>query len=113
MKLAIGLFVMAPFVLAQGQPGAARPCDRAPAVRPNPAGARGGGGAAGAVVPATAEDVAEMAKLPALPAYRSGAGDGDYSVGPDYAPAPEQTKRAGVPEGKVVEFVMNSAESKF
>ena len=114
MKLAICLFVMAaPFVLAQGQPGAGRLCDRAPAVRPNPAGARGGGLAAGAVVPATPEDVAEMAKLPALPAYWSGAGDGDYSVGPDYTPAPEQTKRAGVPEGKVVEFVMNSAESKF
>ena len=54
-----------------------------------------------------------MAKLPMLPAWHPGAGDGDYSIGPDYAPAPEQTKRAGVPEGKVVEFVMNSAESKF
>jgi len=113
MKLAIGLLVMVPFVLAQGQPGAARPCDRAPAVRPNPAAARGGARVAGPVVPATPEDVAEMAKLPGLPAYRSGAGDGDYSIGPDYAPASEQTKRAGVPEGKVVEFVMNSAGSKF
>jgi hypothetical protein len=54
-----------------------------------------------------------MAKLPALPVWKRGAGDGDYSIGPDYAPAPEQTKRAGVPEGKVVEFVINSAESKF
>ncbi len=59
------------------------------------------------------EDIAEMAKLPSLPVWKRGAGDGDYSIGPDYAPAPEQTKRAGVPEGKVVEFVMNSAESKF
>jgi enterochelin esterase-like enzyme len=57
--------------------------------------------------------MAEMAKLSALPVWKRGAGDGDYSIGPDYAPAPEQTKRAGVPEGKVVEFVMNSAESKF
>ena len=111
MKLAIGLFVMAQFALAQGQPTT---CDRAPVARPNAGGARGGAGrAAAAAVPATPEDIAEMAKLPTLPPYRSGAGDGDYSIGPDYAPAPEQTKRARVPEGKVVEFVMNSAESKF
>ena len=54
-----------------------------------------------------------MAKLSALPVLHRGGGDGDYSIGPDYAPAPEQTKRSDVPEGKVVEFVMNSAESKF
>lgn len=112
MKLAIGLFVVAQFAL--GQAPAPRPCDRAPAVRPNAAPGRAAArGARGPAVPATPEDMAEMAKLAALPAYRSGAGDGDYSIGPDYAPAPEQTKRAGVPEGKVVEFVMNSAESKF
>jgi iron(III)-enterobactin esterase len=115
MKIAIGLFVIAQFALAQGPSPVARPCDRAPAVRPNAAPGRAGGGgrAAAAGDPASPEDIAEMAKLPALPAYRSGAGDGDYSIGPDYAPAPEQTQRAGVPEGKVVEFVMNSAESKF
>lgn len=110
MKLAIGLFVMTQFVLAQGT--APAPCDRAQAARPNgaaPAAPR----RPAAAESATPEDIAEMAKLPALPPYRSGAGDGDYSVGPDYAPAPEQTKRDGVPEGKVVEFVMNSAESKF
>jgi iron(III)-enterobactin esterase len=108
MKLAIGLFVIAPFALAQGPSPVARPCDRVPAVRPNAARR-----APAAVVPATPEDVAEMSKLSALPAWHPGAGDGDYSIGPDYAPAPEQTKRAGVPEGKVVEFVMDSAESKF
>jgi hypothetical protein len=63
--------------------------------------------------PPAPEDIAEMAKLSALPAWQPEASDGDYSIGPDYAPAAEQTKRAGVPEGKVVEFVMNSAESKF
>ena len=111
MKLAIGLIVMAHFALAQGPSPVARPCDPAPAVRRNaPAAARR---APAAVVPAAPEDIAEMTKLPALPAWTPGAGDGDYSVGPDYAPAPEQIKRAGVPEGKVVEFVMNSAESKF
>jgi iron(III)-enterobactin esterase len=108
MKLAIGLFVIAQFVVAQEPSPAARPCDPAPAVRPNAARR-----APAAVVPAPPEDVAEMSKLSALPAWQPGAGDGDYSIGPDYAPAPEQTKRAGVPEGKVVEFVMNSAESKF
>ena len=108
MKLAIGLMLMAQFALAQGPPPVARPCDRAPAVRPNVARR-----APAAVVQAAPEDIAEMTKLPALPAWFPGAGDGDYSIGPDYAPAPEQTKRAGVPEGKVVEFVMNSAESKF
>jgi hypothetical protein len=34
-------------------------------------------------------------------------------LGPSTAPATEQTKRAGVAEDRVVEFVMDSAESKF
>lgn len=114
MKLAIGLFLTMQLVLAQGTPPAARPCDPAPAARPNaPAGPAAARRAPAEAVPASPEDIAEMAKLPALPVWRRGAGDGDYSIGPDYAPAPEQTKRAGVPEGKVVEFVMNSAESRF
>jgi enterochelin esterase-like enzyme len=33
--------------------------------------------------------------------------------GPAYPTAPELAKSVGVPEGKVVEFVMNSSESKF
>jgi len=112
MRVAIGLFLVAQFALAQEPAPAARPCDPAPVARPNaaPAPAKR---APAAVVPATAEDIAEMAKLPTLPAWHAGAADGDYSIGPDYAPAPEQTKRAGVPEGKVIEFVMDSAESKF
>lgn len=48
-----------------------------------------------------------------LPAWNSGAVDGNYSTGPFYPAAPELAKRVGVPEGKVIEFVMNSAESKF
>ncbi len=54
-----------------------------------------------------------MAKLKDLPPWTSAAVDGDYSTGPGYPTAPELAKRAGVPEGKVTEFVMNSAESKF
>ncbi len=114
MKLAVGLFMIAQFALAQGPPPAARPCDPPPAPRPNgAAGAAGRGRATGPADPASPEDIADIAKLSALPALHAGAGDGDYSIGPDYAPAPEQTKRAGVPEGKVVEFVVHSAESKF
>jgi iron(III)-enterobactin esterase len=114
MKFAIGLFLMAQFAMAQGPAPAARPCDPAPVARSNAPGPLAAAKRApAAVVPAAPEDIAEMAKLTALPAWHAGAGDGHYSVGPDYAPAPEQTKSAGVPEGKVVEFVMDSAESKF
>jgi enterochelin esterase-like enzyme len=63
--------------------------------------------------PATDADKAEMATLMDLPTYAGGLGDGDYSVGPDYAPSPEQTPRDGVPKGKVIHFEMDSSESKF
>jgi iron(III)-enterobactin esterase len=63
--------------------------------------------------PASAADLAEMAKLKDLPAYANGLDDGDYSVGPDYAPAPEQTPREGVPHGKIINFTMDSSDSKF
>ena len=110
MKVVIGLFVMAQFALAQGPSAGAGPCaPPPPAPRANPPAAR----APREVVPATSEDHAAIARLSDLPAWHAGAGDGDYSIGPEYAPAPEQTKRAGVPEGRVVEFVMDSAESKF
>ena len=54
-----------------------------------------------------------MAKLNDLPTYASGLGDGDYSVGPDYAPAPEEAERDGIPHGKIIQFTMDSTESKF
>jgi enterochelin esterase-like enzyme len=63
--------------------------------------------------PATPEDLAVIAKLKDLPAYAAGLPDGNYSTGPDYAPAPEQTVRDNVPHGKVVEFTMESVDSKF
>jgi len=71
------------------------------------------GALARAQTPQSAEDIAEMAKLRDLPAWTSAAVDGDYSTGPGYPTAPELAKRVGVPEGKVIEFVMSSAESKF
>jgi len=39
--------------------------------------------------------------------------DGDWLIGPDYMPAPELTVVEGVPQGRVEQFVMDSADSKF
>ncbi|HEY4300723.1 MAG TPA: alpha/beta hydrolase-fold protein [Candidatus Didemnitutus sp.] len=39
--------------------------------------------------------------------------EGDWLVGPDYVPAPETTIVAGVPQGRVLQFTMESADSKF
>lgn len=63
--------------------------------------------------PATPEDFAEMAKLAALPPLAAHAGKGDYLTRPPYSPAPEQTPRADVPKGRVVQLTLNAAESKF
>jgi enterochelin esterase-like enzyme len=63
--------------------------------------------------PATPADLAEMAKLALLPALTPGAGDGDYRIKPPYAPAPEQTAQPDVPKGRVVQFTLKAAESKF
>src|SRR5471032_740762 len=62
--------------------------------------------------PATDADKAEMAKLMDLPDYATGLGDGDYSTGPKYAPAMEEKRRDDVPHGKIVNFVMDSSDSK-
>jgi iron(III)-enterobactin esterase len=89
------------------------PCIPPPAPPPantaNPGQGRGGRTPS----PQSAADVAEMAKLMGLPTWGQNLADGDYSVGPAYPTAPELAKRSGVPEGKVIEFVMNSSESKF
>jgi enterochelin esterase-like enzyme len=61
----------------------------------------------------TPEDVAEIAKVESFPALTPGAGDGNYSIGPEYAPAPEQTPKDGVPKGRVETFTVNAADSKF
>lgn len=66
-----------------------------------------------APTPQPTADSAEIAKLMDFPAWGQNLGDGDYSNGPAYSTAPELAKRVGVPEGKVIEFVMNSSESKF
>lgn len=38
---------------------------------------------------------------------------GDWLVGPEYIPAPELEMVVGVPQGRIVQFVMNSADSAF
>ncbi|HEY6124100.1 MAG TPA: alpha/beta hydrolase-fold protein [Steroidobacteraceae bacterium] len=39
--------------------------------------------------------------------------NGDFVIGPDYAPAPELNVVEGVPQGKIQQFVMDSKDSKF
>ena len=39
--------------------------------------------------------------------------EGDWLIGPDYVPAPELTVAAGVPQGRVEQFTLDSAASKF
>ena len=48
-----------------------------------------------------------------FPAWTPGAGDGNYFIGPEYAPAPELTPKDGVPKGRVETFTLNAADSKF
>jgi hypothetical protein len=38
--------------------------------------------------------------------------NGNFVIGPHYVPAPERKKMEGVPEGKVVQFVIDSKETK-
>jgi len=90
----------APPAANAANPGQGRGPAANPAARPAPA-------------PQSAADVAEIAKLMDLPAWGQNLAAGDYSHGPAYPTAPELAKRVGVPEGKVIEFVMNSSESKF
>jgi iron(III)-enterobactin esterase len=40
------------------------------------------------------------------------AADGNFIIGPTHKPAPEMSAQAGVPQGTVIEFTMNSADSK-
>jgi hypothetical protein len=86
---------------------------RIPAQAPaQPAPGGRGAGKGGPASVATPEDLADIAKLANLPAWVKGSGDGDFSIGPDYTPAPEEKQRVGIPHGKLIEFFMNSASSK-
>jgi len=63
--------------------------------------------------PASPADIAEIAKLNALPPFTPKADDGDFLLKPPYANAPEQTPRAGTPKGRVEHFTLKAADSKF
>jgi hypothetical protein len=39
--------------------------------------------------------------------------DGNFILGPTHNPAPEMTPREGVPQGRIVNFTMESKDSKF
>ena len=39
--------------------------------------------------------------------------NGDFLIGPEYRPAPELSRQASVPAGSVVQFVMESKDSKY
>jgi enterochelin esterase family protein len=60
----------------------------------------------------TPEETAAVAKLGDLPVWAPGAPNGEYSMAPPYAPAPENEARDNVPKGKVVTFKMALADSK-
>src|SRR4051812_5997153 len=85
---------------AAPNPPAAGPPD----AQAQPGGARRGGRAGGRITP---EEQAAIAKLGELPAWKPGAGDGDYSLAPPFSPAPENAPRENVPKGKVVSFKMD------
>ncbi|HVW06144.1 MAG TPA: hypothetical protein VHB78_14130, partial [Vicinamibacterales bacterium] len=72
-----------------------------------------GGGRGNPRPPLTDADVTEIATLDRYPAWTPGAGDGNYFIGPEYAPAPEQTPVDSVPKGRVETFTINAADSRF
>src|SRR5580765_6061912 len=113
MRFLIISLLLIPSALAQTP---SVPCIPPPAVPPANA-ANQGQGRAPLTRPAPPEqpaaEVAEIAKLMELPTWGQNLADGDYSNGPAYPTAPELAKRTGVPEWRVIEFVMDSAESKF
>ncbi len=39
--------------------------------------------------------------------------DGNFILGPTHPPAPQRSIHAGVPQGTIIQFTMNSADSKF
>jgi enterochelin esterase family protein len=111
MRILIPCLFLIPAAYAQMPTVPCIPAPAAPPANATNAGRRGAGPRRAPAAPSET-DTAEMAKLMDLPAWGQNLANGDYSNGPAYPTAPELAKRTGVPEGKVVEFVMNSAESK-
>lgn len=95
--LAGALLVTAGTCLAQTQPPAP-PAPTAPATQ-------GGGRARGPQGP-------PLLPTPALTAAPTPTADGNFVVGPPYAPAPELTVKDDVPKGTIHEFTMDSKDSR-
>ena len=71
-----------------------------------------------ATTPTAPPNAAKKAKAPprpfaAVPSPARTQDNVEFVIGPDYTAAPELTARDDVPKGKVVEFTMNSEDSKF
>lgn len=69
------------------------------------------GTVAGLVLSITASAQDQNALVAKYRPYVKGVGVGNYVLGPTYSDAPELKKRDDVPHGRVVKFVMDSAES--
>ena len=54
----------------------------------------------------TAKELPDGANVPAY-------ADGNFIIGPTHNPAPETLAQEGAPQGTVIEFIMNSTDSKF
>ena len=85
--------------LAPGMSAQAPPAQGAPATPPT--GERGRGPTRPPLLP-----------TPPLTAPPAADTDGNFVIGPPYAPAPELTVKDGVPKGTVHEFTMDSKDSK-
>ncbi len=86
-----------------------------PAQTPTPAGAPAQQGAPGTTPPpgrGRGPQGPPLLPTPALTAPPTPNVDGNFVIGPPYAPAPELTVKAGVPTGTVHEFTMDSKDSR-
>ncbi len=94
IAIVIGLTAGSHSAVAQTPPPAPRPPRPAPPVRdPHTAGY------------VTAVDLPDGSNAPAKT-------DGNFVLGPTHNPAPEMTAQDGVPQGEILTFTMESADSK-
>src|ERR1700761_2583180 len=70
-------------------------------------------GAAAGSKPASPDDAAKNPTEDAPGANPPPEVDGNFLIGPHYVAAPELQVVAGVPQGRVQQFTMDSADSKF
>ncbi len=90
----VGLTTLPCFAIAQAPPAAAPPVRPTPPTRdPNTPGY------------VTAKELPDGAIPPAN-------ADGNFIIGPTHTPAPEMSPQPGVPQETIVEFTMNSTDSK-